>query len=566
MSTPLSLLVLAAAAPIRDAIRLAAGPVARITHAPDLVAPPGLSEVHAVLIAASALPGSPLPLIQQLRAQYPYAELAFLGSASELASLRQKLILVGVAGGQWTFLPSEYPERWPALLKEARAQSERRQALKQTGGITATLSAPSAAPRSLDAPYLSSILQHAREAIFFLDLKGRVSYWNRAAEELYGFDAATPLGWCFEDRLPPEWIAEHRRLIGEILARHGDFLIQIEHLTRDGRRVPVEQSIAPVSDWRGQIVGISLMIRDVSERLRAEQATRLEIERHAEQAFLKDLEALVAERTRELAQRTKELEQANVQLQRADHYKDEFLSMISHELRTPLNFIMGFASILDDEVSGPLNAVQHHQLAKILSGADRMLILVNNLLDMSRMAAGKFHVFPQERPFSPILDEVVESMRPLTKEKGQELRVEDVASGLVAVDEPRIVQVLTNLVGNAVKFTPAGGTITLRTTRTATELLTEVSDTGPGIAPEDLNRLFRRFGQLDMSSTRPQGGTGLGLSISKALVESHGGRIGVRSEPGKGSTFWFTLPLTPPSPSPHMQPAIRQAPEDHGKG
>ncbi len=551
---------------MRDAIRGAAGPDALITPAPDDVALPELSEVHGVLIAASALQGSPLPLIQKLRAHYPYAELAFLGSASELASLRQKLILVGVAGGQWTFLPTEHPERWPTLLAQARAQTERRQALKQTGGISAALSPSKPPPRSLDAPYLASILQHAHEAIFFLDLKGHVSYWNQAAEELYGFDAATPSGWSFEDRLPPEWLSEHRRLIGEVLARHGDFLIQIEHLTRDGRRVPVEQSLAPVSDWRGQIVGISLMIRDISERLRAEQATRLEIERHAEQAFLKDLEALVAERTRQLAQRTEELEHANQQLQKADHYKDEFLSMISHELRTPLNFIMGFASILDDEVSGPLNAAQHQQLAKILSGADRMLLLVNNLLDMSRMAAGKFQVFPQEMPFSPIIEEVMESMRPLAREHGQELRVEGDASGLVAVDEPRIVQVLTNLLGNAVKFTPAGGTISLRTTRTETELLVEVSDTGPGIAPEDLNRIFRRFGQLDMSSTRPKGGTGLGLSISKALVESHGGRIGVRSEPGMGSTFWFTLPLTSSPPSPITQPAIRQTPEDHGKG
>jgi signal transduction histidine kinase len=256
----------------------------------------------------------------------------------------------------------------------------------------------------------------------------------------------------------------------------------------------------------------------------------------------------------QLAEANARLAEANAQLRAADRHKDEFLSVISHELRTPLNFIMGFASVLDDEVAGELNAQQRAFVGNILSGSDRMLGLVNDLLDVAKIQAGRFELCAHPTPYWPLLEEVLATLRPLADQRGLTLTALVETEVAPPMDGSRIVQVLTNLVGNAIKFTPPGGRVTLRAFVRDEELVTQVMDTGVGIDAADVPKLFQRFSQLDMSATRQSGGTGLGLSISKALVEAHGGQIGVLSEVGHGSTFWFTLPLgavaqTPTAPA-----------------
>jgi signal transduction histidine kinase len=226
-----------------------------------------------------------------------------------------------------------------------------------------------------------------------------------------------------------------------------------------------------------------------------------------------------------------------------DQYKDEFLSVISHELRTPLNFIMGFASLLDDEAGGALNDRQHEFVDKILNGADRMLILVNDLLDVAKIKAGRLDLAPVPTPYQPLVDEVLATMKPLADDRGLTLTKDVAIDVLPCLDATRVIQVLTNLVNNAIKFTPPGGVVSVKAHLSDGELVTQVTDSGVGIAPDDIPKLFERFRQLDMSSTRAAGGTGLGLAISKALVEGHGGQIGVLSELGRGSTFWFSLPV-----------------------
>jgi signal transduction histidine kinase len=231
-------------------------------------------------------------------------------------------------------------------------------------------------------------------------------------------------------------------------------------------------------------------------------------------------------------------------LEETDRMKDQFLSILSHELRTPVNAIMGFGSILDDELPGPLNAEQRKYTGRILGGAETLLALINDLLDMSRIQAGKFTLEPRSVAAPSIAGEVIDNLRPLAERKRQtlELAVDGHVPELPA-DPQRLMQVLVNLIGNAIKFTGEGGRIALRMGVVDEALRVAVSDTGIGIAAPDISRLFRPFTQLDSSNTRSANGTGLGLSIAKALVEAHGGAIGVDSAPGVGSTFWFTLPL-----------------------
>jgi len=232
------------------------------------------------------------------------------------------------------------------------------------------------------------------------------------------------------------------------------------------------------------------------------------------------------------------------QLKLTDRMKDEFLSILSHELRTPLNAVMGFGSILEDELVGPLNDQQHTYLNRMLAGADALLTLINDLLDMSRIQAGKFSLDPHAFPIARSLQGVRDNLASLAEQRQHTLILEP-AGDLppVFADEQRVMQILINLVNNAIKFTPPGGRIRISARPDGSQLRIAVEDNGVGIASDDLPKLFKPFSQLDMSDTRPAGGTGLGLSITKALVEAHGGTIGVDSEPGKGSCFWFTLPL-----------------------
>lgn len=231
-------------------------------------------------------------------------------------------------------------------------------------------------------------------------------------------------------------------------------------------------------------------------------------------------------------------------LKQTDAMKDQFLSILSHELRTPINVISGFGSILDDEIAGSLNEQQHEYLRKMLGSADNLILLVNDLLDMTRIQAGKFTVLPHIVNFPEIVESVIENLTPLADRKHQAL-INEVPSELpqLMADDQRIAQVLNNLINNSIKFTPEGGNIWVRSCQEGNHLRCEVTDSGIGIAKEDIPKLFKRFTQLDMTSTRKVGGTGLGLSISKAIIDAHGGEIGVESEWGKGSTFWFTLPL-----------------------
>lgn len=239
-------------------------------------------------------------------------------------------------------------------------------------------------------------------------------------------------------------------------------------------------------------------------------------------------------------------------LQELDRLKGDFINTASHELRTPLTSIMGYAEFLEDELGGPLTAEQVAFVHQIQLGVRRLGRIVDDLLDFARMEAGTFRLAVVEADLGQILHEEVESLRPQAIVAGVTLESPERLTLLVAMDPKRIGQVLLNLLGNALKFTPRGGTVRAQLREVGGMIRVEVADTGIGLLPEHRDRIFEKFFQVDPSATRTHGGAGLGLAIARALIEAHGGTIGVDSEPGRGSTFWFQLParrsaVTPPS-------------------
>jgi len=245
------------------------------------------------------------------------------------------------------------------------------------------------------------------------------------------------------------------------------------------------------------------------------------------------------------------LRQQNEKLKELDRLKNGFISSVSHELRTPLASIMGYAEFLEDEVSGALNPDQEAFVRQITEGARRLQLLVDDLLDFARFDSGAFRIHPREADLSEKVLEIVDSLRPLANDAGLRLEARHPGGPLpLGFDPERIGQVLMNLLGNAIKFTPRGGTIEVRVVPAPKEVRIEVQDSGIGIAEANVPKLFQKFYQIDPSTTREKGGAGLGLSISKALIEAHGGQIGVESQLGSGSTFWFTLPIRVASPQP----------------
>jgi signal transduction histidine kinase len=217
------------------------------------------------------------------------------------------------------------------------------------------------------------------------------------------------------------------------------------------------------------------------------------------------------------------------------------VSAISHDLRTPLASIKGYSEFLEDELGGPLTDQQRTFVRQIEQSSRRLENLVDDLLDLARFEAGTFQLRVGPTDVLLRVRQIVESLLPQVEEARLSIRVSLPEQPLeILADAERIERVISNLLSNAIKFTPPGGRIEIRACLEGDHLRCEVEDSGVGIAAEDLSKLFRPFSQLESGIRK--GGTGLGLSISKSIVEAHGGTIGVASEPGKGSTIWFTLP------------------------
>jgi signal transduction histidine kinase/Na+/proline symporter len=244
--------------------------------------------------------------------------------------------------------------------------------------------------------------------------------------------------------------------------------------------------------------------------------------------------------------RTRELETANLDLQELDRLKSEFLANMSHELRTPMNSILGYTQLVLDGVDGPVSEAQRASLSRVEKNARHLLRLINDILDLSKIEAGRMDLDLHPFDLKALAEEVVEDQRTLAEAKGISCRIVAEEGDLrVEADPNKVREVLNNLVSNAIKFTVRGGVEVSAGPELrggAEGVLLQVTDTGVGIPAASLGEIFVAFKQLDGSTTRPHGGTGLGLSIAKKLVELQGGAIGVDSRVGEGSRFWFWLP------------------------
>ncbi len=334
---------------------------------------------------------------------------------------------------------------------------------------------------------------------------------SREARRLFGMRDDVPVSaestWALvhPDDLPRLAAAS------EAAEREGrDFVVTYRVVT-EGCTREVESRGQVIRGSDGRPLRIAGTVQDVTERMDAERAIRTSHER------------LVA----------------------LDRLKDDFVSSVSHELRTPLTSVKGYLEFLADELGGPLSPSQHGYVANARAGAARLERLVDDLLDFALLEAGEFRLEAAPTDVAAVARRVLGILGAQASERNVSLTLEgDELSRLPVVDEARVEQVLINLVGNALKFTPVGGHVVVRITlaHSASALRIEVADNGPGLPPEAQARLFEKFYRLHRAGDVVTG-TGLGLAIAKHLVEAHGGAIGVDSVLGAGSTFWFLLPL-----------------------
>jgi PAS domain S-box-containing protein len=376
---------------------------------------------------------------------------------------------------------------------------------------------------------LAVIAEQAPQGISMADLDGNLQFVNEAWAVMHGYESGAELvGKPLSIFHTDEQMKTDVVPFIETAMRQGHNWAEVGHVRRDGTTFPTRMSVVVLKDEKGELCGSVAFAEDITERKRAEEAIR---------------------RSRA------EAEQANAA-------KSAFLANMSHEIRTPITAILGFAEMLDSSIEGcmtcpeheacPTRAQNRENVQIINRNGKHLLELVNDILDLSKIEAGKMHV--ERVPCSPVqlVEEVVSLMRVPAVQKGLSLkaRYEFPLPETIPSDPVRVRQILINLVGNAVKFCPQGGVeVAVRFSPGApagrASIAFDVKDTGIGMTPEQIGRLFQPFAQADCSTTRQYGGTGLGLAISRRLAEMLGGDIHVVSTPGEGSTFTVTLEAEP---------------------
>jgi len=379
---------------------------------------------------------------------------------------------------------------------------------------------------------LESLIEASPVAIIAFDADGLLTRWNPAAERSFGWAAADVLGGP-NPLVGPAEREEFQAFFARAMGGESWRDLEVTRRRRDGSKIELSVSSGPMRSADGTIVGLVSLLADVTERRLAE-----------------------AERERLLAA----LAEQNELLLELDKLKDEFVALVSHELRTPLTSIRGYLELIMDGDAGELTAEQAEFLSVIDRNADRLLRLVGDLLFMAQLEAGAMKLEVGAVELGRLAAEAVRAATPSAEKRDIELTL-DVEDGVPEVrgDRSRLAQVLDNLLSNALKFTPAGGRVTVSIAATGESVVAEVADSGMGMTPEEQGRLFQRFFRTTDATRQAIQGTGLGLAISKGIVEAHGGTISVESAKGLGTRFRIILPALQGEQSGMNNGAIEEA-------
>jgi two-component system, sensor histidine kinase and response regulator len=437
------------------------------------------------------------------RPQYAQKNRTALGSGQKFQSL-PKILNELVIRLKKTTVSTERLKAEKAKLKKAAAELAREIAERKLAEEWT---------RRQEAHFRSMIESVKEHAIILLDHEGRIVSWNKGAELITGYETEEILGkhfYCFNPADDVEGRGEEENL--QIALAAGQWVGEGWRVRKDGSRFWASDVVTAVRDGMGTLLGFTNVMGDLTRRKQAEEA----------------------------------IQHAKEEAEAANQAKSDFLANISHEVRTPMTGIIGMAGLLAET---DLSAKQHQYCEIIRRSSESLLTVINEILDFSKAEAGKVELEIIDFDLRTAVEEVTGLFASQAADKEIELinfvRY-DVPTSLKG-DPGRLRQVLSNLVNNAIKFT-ARGEVVLRVTvveqnATVTTLRFEVSDTGIGISKDGIDNLFNPFTQADASTTRKYGGTGLGLAICKKFIALMGGKIGVESQTGKGSTFWFTVPL-----------------------
>ena len=344
---------------------------------------------------------------------------------------------------------------------------------------------------------LAAIVEYSEDAIYSVSKDGKIISWNKSAEKLFGYMAEAIVGNSVELLFLKDDRTAFLDLISKVFDNQPLELSETVNVKQDGSSVHVSLSVSPVKTDDIKTLAVSIIARDITDK------------------------KLVEERIR------------------------EFYSIVSHELRTPLTSIRGALCLLDAGLVEAGSQEGSELIAIAKSSTERLGRLINDILDLRKIESGNLDLIITNVEASELLDNAVTAMQTMANDRGTHLLVDCCCNGKVVADIDRVTQVMTNLISNAIKFSETGGSIYVKAARSETlgMLRFSIKDEGQGISDEGQLKLFQKFEQVDSSDTRAKEGTGLGLAISKAIVEQHGGSIGVQSATGAGSTFWFELPL-----------------------
>jgi PAS domain S-box-containing protein len=344
--------------------------------------------------------------------------------------------------------------------------------------------------------YLNSLVQGSDDGIITFDLDGRTLSWNKGAQKIFGYSESEVAG-----RIPP--IFEKREIeafVNKILGGEDIKAIAMDKKNNIGRDIPLLVTLSPVRNLQGEIIAVAAIIKDITD------------------------------------------------LKKVDTLKRELLSVISHELRTPLSYIKLYISKMLDEELSNMREDQKESLSIIHEQSEHLHTLIDSVIDIAHVEAGKpVELQKEEFFFEEIIRESVKALAPAYSDKKINLEIMDSSDHFpIYADKKKMLKVMTSLLGNAQKFTPSGGKVRVVVEKEIDQCKVSVADTGIGITPDHLNKVFDRFYQIDTSYTREYGGIGMGLAITREIIRSHGGNIWAESEgDGKGATFHFTLPLNP---------------------